>query len=315
MKPVVMVLAMSLLCGSPCGLRTQTDSLVDVFPFAIGNQWTYRYFTLTVIWPAGNPVESRTDSGRVVYDVSSSVRNTDSTRWQFRLTRNLTRHQILYYPVSRDTNYPIRDTSFFELIENHQGQHQLYRNEDPSPIHLDVFPFTRNFTDTALIYRFRRIELGDTVAFRSSLYRGFPTPYVRSTFTFKRGIGLLRFRYNSGSLDVFDTAYHYLISSVITSTGNTVNSQPERYDLSQNYPNPFNPTTTIQFTIPVGTYSHTSLRAYDLLGREVATLVNEEKSAGTYTVAFDGSSLSSGVYFYRLKAGHFIQTLRMLLLR
>jgi hypothetical protein len=90
---------------------------------------------------------------------------------------------------------------------------------------------------------------------------------------------------------------------------------PAVYSLSQNYPNPFNPSTTIQFTIPVGTYGRTSLRVYDVLGREVATLVNEVKQPGTYTVTWDGSGLASGVYLYRLHAGSFVDVKKMLLVR
>jgi enterochelin esterase-like enzyme len=90
---------------------------------------------------------------------------------------------------------------------------------------------------------------------------------------------------------------------------------PMSFTLQQNYPNPFNPSTTISFTIPPGTYGRTSLQVYDLLGREVATLLNEEKSAGAYTVQWDAGGVSSGVYFYRLRAGDFVQTRKMLLMR
>ncbi|MDE3059339.1 MAG: T9SS type A sorting domain-containing protein, partial [Bacteroidota bacterium] len=92
------------------------------------------------------------------------------------------------------------------------------------------------------------------------------------------------------------------VLAVNARTGNL----PSLYSLSQNYPNPFNPTTTIRFAIPVsprGQAEFVSLKVYDLLGREVATLVNEVKKAGSYTVTFDGSKLASGVYFYRMKAG------------
>lgn len=88
---------------------------------------------------------------------------------------------------------------------------------------------------------------------------------------------------------------------------------PTVFALSQNYPNPFNPSTTIQFSI-----SHSQfviLKVYDNLGREVATLVNEEKLPGNYEVKFDGSNLPSGVYFYRLQAGNFSQTKKLLLLK
>jgi plastocyanin len=83
--------------------------------------------------------------------------------------------------------------------------------------------------------------------------------------------------------------------------------------LDQNYPNPFNPTTKIQFTIV--NRQLTIVKVYDLLGSEVATLVNEVKQPGTYTVVFDGSNLESGVYFYRLQAGSLVETKRLTLLK
>ena len=77
---------------------------------------------------------------------------------------------------------------------------------------------------------------------------------------------------------------------------------PATTRLLQNFPNPFNPATTIRFAIPVGTYGRTSLRVFDMLGREVATLLNEEKSAGSYSVRWDATSVGSGTYFYRLES-------------
>jgi len=88
---------------------------------------------------------------------------------------------------------------------------------------------------------------------------------------------------------------------------------PLKFSLSQNYPNPFNPTTKIKFTIPQTGF--TSLKVYDVLGNEVTTLVNEEKPAGEYEVEFDANTLTSSVYFYRLRAGEFIQTKKMILIK
>ena len=92
-------------------------------------------------------------------------------------------------------------------------------------------------------------------------------------------------------------------------------NEPTRFALEQNYPNPFNPNTKIQFTIPVGTNGRTSLRVYDLLGREVATLVNDVMHPGTYDRTFDGTGLASGVYICRLESGSFSQTRKLLLVR
>jgi len=89
--------------------------------------------------------------------------------------------------------------------------------------------------------------------------------------------------------------------------------RPKEYSLSQNYPNPFNPTTAILYQIPVE--SHVTLKVYDLLGRELEVLVNEEKPAGFYDVKYNASSLSSGIYFYTIKAGDFVQTKKFILLK
>lgn len=100
------------------------------------------------------------------------------------------------------------------------------------------------------------------------------------------------------------------VTSVKEITGNAL---PQQFLLSQNYPNPFNPTTTIEFSIPK--QSFVSLKVYDLLGREVATLVNEELHGGSYKTQFNAPNLSSGVYLYRLNAGGFIQTKKLMLMK
>jgi outer membrane protein assembly factor BamB len=88
---------------------------------------------------------------------------------------------------------------------------------------------------------------------------------------------------------------------------------PLMFRLDQNYPNPFNPTTTIRYELPQK--SQLTLSVYNVLGQQVATLVNREEEAGHHEVKFDGSNLSSGVYFYRLQAGSFVETRKLLLLK
>jgi len=88
---------------------------------------------------------------------------------------------------------------------------------------------------------------------------------------------------------------------------------PVAFNLSQNYPNPFNPATTITYQIPEREF--VTIKVYDILGREVATLVNEEKPAGSYEIQFNASGLTSGIYFYQLKAGSYSETKKMILLK
>jgi hypothetical protein len=97
---------------------------------------------------------------------------------------------------------------------------------------------------------------------------------------------------------------------------------PNKFELEQNYPNPFNPTTTIKYSIPsviarsgATRQSLVQLKVYDILGREVKTLVNKEQAPGNYSVKFDASQLSSEIYFYRLQSGKFIQTRKMILMK
>ncbi len=121
------------------------------------------------------------------------------------------------------------------------------------------------------------------------------------------------YQYRLKQMD-FDGSYSYsnIIEAEIVS--------PNKFILEQNYPNPFNPSTTIKYTIPNVTLSgvegsRVQLKVYDVLGNEVAILVNEVQSSGNYEVEFNAENLSSGIYFYELKAGSFILTKKMLLLQ
>ena len=88
---------------------------------------------------------------------------------------------------------------------------------------------------------------------------------------------------------------------------------PTNYNLSQNYPNPFNPTTKIEYSIPKTSFVR--LKVYDILGREVAALVDEEKSVGSYNIEFNGNNLSSGIYFYKIQAGDYSLVKKMILIK
>ena len=86
-----------------------------------------------------------------------------------------------------------------------------------------------------------------------------------------------------------------------------------KYELEQNYPNPFNPSTSIKFAI--SNKQFVSLKVYDVLGNEVTTLLNDQKPAGIYEIEFDANNLSSGIYYYRIVAGSFTDTKKMILLK
>jgi len=100
---------------------------------------------------------------------------------------------------------------------------------------------------------------------------------------------------------------------ILTSLKEFNNNITTQYSLSQNYPNPFNPSTTISYSLPQSGW--VQLKVYDLLGREVSSLVNEEQSLGNYKVEFNANNFTSGIYFYKLQSGSFTETKKLILLR
>ncbi|MFZ1519663.1 MAG: YCF48-related protein [Ignavibacteriaceae bacterium] len=116
--------------------------------------------------------------------------------------------------------------------------------------------------------------------------------------------------YNNLGYGVYSNTNQFVTN--LTDLENTV-IQPFEFSLSQNYPNPFNPSTKISWQSPVSSWQ--TLKVYDVLGNEIATLVNEYRDAGNYEINFDASKLSSGVYYYQLRAGDFVETKKMILLR
>lgn len=104
-----------------------------------------------------------------------------------------------------------------------------------------------------------------------------------------------------------------LTLNLSTGMNNNTNGIPKEFALFQNYPNPFNPVTKIRYELPINGFA--ILKVYDVIGKEVATIVNEEKKAGRYIVDFDGTNLASGVYFFKFQVGNFVQTRKMILLK
>ncbi|MCX6156913.1 MAG: T9SS type A sorting domain-containing protein [Ignavibacteriae bacterium] len=131
----------------------------------------------------------------------------------------------------------------------------------------------------------------------------------------------------NGNSDIFCNIRSFTNPDSVTSVTAITAEIPSSYSLGQNYPNPFNPSTKIRFSVPQvrhllgGSSPHVlggdlvQLKVYDVMGREVQTMVNQSLKPGTYEVTFDGSAFTSGVYFYKLQCGDFVQTNRMVLIK
>jgi flagellar hook assembly protein FlgD len=92
-----------------------------------------------------------------------------------------------------------------------------------------------------------------------------------------------------------------------------LNEIPTEYSLTQNYPNPFNPSTKITYSIPEA--SLVTIKIYDITGNDLETLINEEKVVGAYEITWDGSNYPSGIYFYKIEAGNFVETKKLVLIK
>jgi len=262
-------------------------------------------------------------------DIITKVDST-RTRWNFGVSKNFTYklesfsyqdftsynnpcdYIITYYDSNVDTSYDI-----------HNYVSQL-SHIPPKPINFNVnnvntnkkikvaYNLSGSITSNQNIFFIEDVLGKEKVTWKATIY------YPAGNTIPKSGDTLYLF--TRKGLSVYDTIK---IKSIPVSVEG--NDKELNYFLSQNYPNPFNPATIIKFSIPtVSEYSSTeggtslqkiSLVVYDILGNEVATIVDEEKATGEYTLEFNSAGLSSGVYFYRLKAGSFIQTKKMILLR
>ena len=158
------------------------------------------------------------------------------------------------------------------------------------------------------------INLEDVFGRYLSTYNFFFTQYDYYSFTDSVGFNTL------GATTWYNYFPEYLlgceIDGKVYGTVTSVNDKQKsitEFSLKQNYPNPFNPITTIRYQIPRTGY--VSLKVYDLLGKEVSALVNEVKPAGEYNITFNGSNLGSGVYFYQLKSGSFVETKKLILMK
>ncbi len=142
---------------------------------------------------------------------------------------------------------------------------------------------------------------------RIGFLSGSGTTTELQTYSYKdENLSAGKYQYRLKQID-FDGTFEY------SKTIEVEINPPAKFSLEQNYPNPFNPSTNIQYSI--ANRQFVTLKVFDVLGNEVATLVNEEKPAGNYEVEFNPINLSSGVYYYRLKAGEFIKTKKMILLK
>ena len=281
----------------------------DFFPLKINNKWDYNYKSVEKIyWDISYLAQINIDSGTVNYLVLDSTITDSMVIWNIQETDKITR-KLYYYYNNTDTTYDFYSNVSFHLLEYLDTNHTI-----KSESYYEVFTFPLKWEEGVIspnnISRYSDDSSTVILKYHLLLLGTFSDSLV-----FEKDIGLVYA--HSAEATGFNTPYFYNWEATLTSFLTGVNKikaeSAQKFVLFQNYPNPFNPTTDIGFRITE--FGFVNLKVYDILGREVATLVNEEKKPGTYEVEFTGSNLSSGIYFYRLKAGAFIQTKKMILLK
>lgn len=295
---------------------------LSYYPLAVGNKWNFNIFRreyMSVGW--------RDDEGIMTREVTGDTLLPNGKKYFI-----IKQKESLFSPTWDSIN-------LLERIDSTTGK--VFRYDSTSDISshdLIIEDLTAEIGDTLELSRYPNSNTQPQVIYQTTgqKYFGdqildrkiyhFPNSLYYTNYSLTREIGL-----DSLSAD-FDFGYRnywlkgcVIIGKVMGDTSLVVgikdeNSDvPSEFSLSQNYPNPFNPETVINYQLAVN--SKVSLKVYDVLGNEVAVLVNEEKPAGKYQVNFNAQQttnnqqLTSGVYFYRLQAGNFVQTKKFILMK
>jgi len=195
----------------------------------------------------------------------------------------------------------------------------LTDNDAPLPVELASFTSNVNRNSVELSwatstetnnsgFEIERKQAGSTQWNKAGFVAGKGNSSAAASYSFSdRNLPTAHYNYRLKQIDFNGNYKYYDLSNEV------VVGVPVKFELSQNYPNPFNPSTSINFEMPSANY--VSMKIFDMAGKEVAQLVNEVKEAGYYTVKFDASKLSSGMYFYKIQAGEFVSVKKMVLVK
>lgn len=278
----------------------QQSSPRDIFPLRVGNSWRYA-FTASM----GTSGETIRDTGKHNYRILSVNHANDSVYWHFIANRNFVRH--VFTNPGGHSMFTIVDSSYFDVVESDSGGHSVYSTATNE---FSLFALTVCFLPRLLRYTTDTAQSITLTRNFSGVCQG--THTYQASLLLRPDTGIVTVQSHWAYLTYAKNMNYRLESDGMTNAPPLV-MQPSNYFLSQNYPNPFNPTTNIEFQIP--RRELVTLRVFDLLGREVETLVNEVMEPGRYERVFNAEGLASGVYLYQLRSGSFVQTRKLLLLR
>lgn len=206
-------------------------------------------------------------------------------------------------------SFPSRQTGYIALQRNYDGPVNIIKTTNGGETWFEKQAFDFHYFVQGIGF------VNDTLGWigGNSTYNSYQTTDGGETWSnanFGTRVNRVKFYGDTLGYAVGKTIYKYTAEPVLSVEEY---QNISGYNLLQNYPNPFNPVTKIYFTIPQNEF--VQLKVYDLLGKEITSLINEEKSAGNYEAVFDASKYSSGTYYYELKAGEFVQRKKMIFLK
>jgi hypothetical protein len=177
----------------------------------------------------------------------------------------------------------------------------------------EVLKMKKKIINVVLIFVFSVSAAFSQYQITNSVISSGGTTVSNASYNLSSTIGESFIGKSSNTINQNQTGFWYVYQQTTVTDVEDEETIPTVFKLEQNYPNPFNPSTTIKFAVPER--SNVLVKVYDILGSEVATLVNEELDAGWYRKTFNANNYSSGVYLFRMEAGKFISTKKMILLR
>jgi len=289
------------------------DEVLNYYPLAVGNKWVYDY----IIDPDDPGLPN--DAGIYIREVLKDTILANGNLYAKLYDETLNYFAaIIYERVDSSSGKVYRYYEDPTLENNEYVIHDLLAEIE------DTITSSRNNYGESL---FTTVQQTGTfkkwgITKPKKIYQEYSLLMLTYSLTQEVGLDSLYFIFDFGygRTDLKGTILNGTVygDTTVVSVEDETPNLPTEFSLSQNYPNPFNPSTAIRFTIPSNVKRETSnvtLKVYDILGREIATLVNEEKSAGSYEVEFDATNLSSGVYFYQLRAGGFVDTKKLILIK
>lgn len=288
---------------------------MEFYPLQIGNKWIYERFDYSIDWNTGNTIIDTSyfqrrvlglenkPNGKKYYKIDDYDFYTKLKFENFERIDSSTGLVYRYDSTLDSTDFECIVDDLMAEKGNQINSSRLYSYYNPIGM---IFENEDYFNDWSSYRKRNGFSGGSFGAEYYSLTQGFglDSVFVSLIDAF------------DAHIDIKGCVIDGVVYGDTTLTdidGCTEPLLPAHFVLDQNFPNPFNPTTKITWQSPVS--AHQTLKVYDMLGNEVATLVDEFRNAGIYEVDFDASKLSSGVYFYQLKAGDFLQTKKMILIK